>query len=254
MMPVFNEERTLEAILEAVLARPEVCEVIAVDDASEDGSWAILQSIAAEDSRLKAFRQPRNQGKGAALRLAITHLTAPLAIVQDADLEYDPDDYPMLLKPVLDGRTDVVFGIRRFSGQTAYSYWFVKGNQWLTWTCNILFNCYLSDLLTGYKLLRSDLWRRLRFTDSGFAADAEIAARILSLGYRVHEIPIEYVTRSRAEGKKVTARDGFAHLWAMIRVRFHSRRALFGADEAYHRERQAGFATRHRRRGGGTAA
>ena len=244
MMPVFNEERTLRQILAAVLERPEVGEVIVVDDGSTDGTWDILTRAAAGDGRIRALRQDRNRGKGAALRRAVAEIRAPFAVVQDADLEYSPEDYPLLLGPLVRGTADAVFGVRGFAGHTAYSYWFVQGNRGLTWSCNVLFNCYISDLLTGYKALRSELWRRLAFTCDGFEADAEITARILRLGYRIHEVPISYVTRSREEGKKVRVRDGFGHLAALLAVRLAGRARLFGADDGYHGGRHRELASR----------
>ena len=217
MMPVYNEVSTVEIILRHVLCRPEVRDVIVVDDGSTDGSWEVLSRVAAEDERIKLIRQPRNQGKGAALRVAIEHLTAPFALVQDADLEYDPDDYPALLQPLVAGRADAVNGVRGFGAHTAYSYWFVKGNQWLTTIANVAFNCYVSDLLSGYKVLRSDLWRRLDLRSAGFEVETEIVAKVVRLGYRFHELPITYITRSRAEGKKIRLKDGFSALSALVR-------------------------------------
>src|SRR5437588_1331903 len=171
MMPVFNEEQTLPHILQHVLSRPEVGEVIAVDDGSTDASWDILRSTAAADRRVRAVRQPINLGKGAALRVAIAELTRPFALVQDADLEYDPADYSALLQPLLAGRTDAVFGLRQFGGHSAYSYWFVKGGEGLSWVFNVLNNCYIRAVLTGYKALRSELWQRLNLVNDGFDVD-----------------------------------------------------------------------------------
>jgi glycosyltransferase involved in cell wall biosynthesis len=161
MMPVYNEQRTLATILGLVLARPEVGEIVAVDDASTDRSWEILQEIAAGEPRIRALRQDRNQGKGAALWRAIREVSLPFALVQDADLEYDPSDYPALLEPLVSERANVVFGVRGYAGQTAYSFWFVMGNKAVTLAGNVLFDSYISDLETGYKALRSDLWKRL---------------------------------------------------------------------------------------------
>jgi dolichol-phosphate hexosyltransferase len=247
MMPVFNEERTLEIILSHVLERPEVGEVIAVDDGSTDRSWEILRRIAGSDQRVRPFRQENNQGKGAALRRAVTELRMPFALVQDADLEYDPRDYPRLLEPLQEGRADAVYGTRGFAGQTAFSFWFVMGNKAVTLMTNLLFDCYISDMETGYKVLRSDLWRRLCLKGTRFDIEPDITARILRLGYRIHEVPIHYYARGRDEGKKLTWLDGVRALGALLRLRLTSDSALFGNshDWEYHRERQTELARRH---------
>ncbi len=247
MMPIYNEERTLRTILGHVLDRPEVGEVIAVDDGSQDGSWEILQEIAARDSRVRPIRQVPNQGKGAALKRAITELRMPFALVQDADLEYDPRDYPTLLEPLVEGRVDVVYGVRGFGGQSAYSFWFVMGNRLVTLMTNVLFDCYIRDMETGYKVLRSDLWRRLNLRGTRFDIEPDITARVLRLGYRIHEVPINYYARSREEGKKLTWRDGVHALATLVRLRLASDEALFGAghDREYHRRRQAELAAQH---------
>lgn len=247
MMPVYNEERTLETILGHVLARPEVGELIAVDDASIDRSWEILSKVAARDPRVRPFRLEVNQGKGAALRRAVSELRMPFALVQDADLEYDPRDYPMLLEPLVEERADVVFGTRGFAGQTAFSFWFVMGNKGVTLACNLMFDCYISDLETGYKALRSDLWKRLNLRGSRFDIEPDITARVLLLGYRIHEVPISYYARSREEGKKLTWKDGLQALGALLRLRLASPSELFGAEWGtdYHRSRQQALASRH---------
>lgn len=247
MMPIYNEEKTLPVILHHVLSRAEVGEVIAVDDCSTDRSWAILQEIATADSRVRPFRQDRNGGKGAALRRAIGELRFPFALVQDADLEYDPREYGRLLEPLLEGRSDVVFGARGFAGQTAFSFWFVMGNKLVTLATNVLFDTYISDMETGYKALRSDLWTRLRLDGERFAIEPDIAARVLRLGYRIHEVPISYYARSRAEGKKLTWQDGVVALATLISRRLRSHQALFAgsADPAYHEGRQQAMASQH---------
>jgi dolichol-phosphate hexosyltransferase len=247
MMPIFNEERTLAIILGHVLEQPEVGEVIAVDDGSTDRSWEILTQVAAGDQRVRPFRQEANQGKGAALRRAISELRMPFALVQDADLEYDPRDYPVLLQPLMEGRADVVYGVRGFAGQTAFSYWFVMGNKAVTLATNLLFDCYISDMESGYKVLRSDLWRGLCLNGMRFDIEPDITARVLRLGYRIHEVPIHYYARSRAEGKKLTWVDGVRAMRTLVRLRFRSDAGLFGAtpDWSYHRDRQDELARQH---------
>ena len=247
MMPAFNEERTIEIILGHVLERREVGEVIAVDDGSTHRTWEILSKLAREDSRVRPFKQPHNQGKGAALRRAISELRMPYALVQDADLEYDPRDYPALLEPLYEGRADAVYGVRGFAGQTAFSFWFVIGNKAVTFAANLLFDCYISDLESGYKALRADLWRRLNLQGERFDIEPDITARVLRLGYRIHEVPIRYYARSRAEGKKLTWLDGLRAIGELVRLRLTPYGGLFGriADPGYHSERQRQLSLRH---------
>lgn len=247
MIPAFNEERTLDLIMKHVLEQPEVGEIVAVDDGSTDRTWEILQAWASRDDRVRAFRQDTNQGKGAALRRAVGEIRMPFALVQDADLEYDPRDYPTLLQPLAEGRADVVYGVRGFAGQTAFSFWFVMGNKAVTFAANVLFDCYISDLETGYKALRADLWRRLNLQGNRFDIEPDITARVLRLGYRIHETPIRYYARSRAEGKKLTWFDGVRAIAKLLGLRLTTYRALFGkvSDPAYHRDRQRQLALRH---------
>lgn len=247
MIPAYNEERTLDLILKHVLERPEVGEIIAVDDGSTDRTWQILEGWAARDKRVRAFRQEHNQGKGAALRRAITEVRMPFALVQDADLEYDPRDYPTVLQPLVEGRADVVYGVRGFAGQTAFSFWFVMGNKAVTLAANLLFDCYISDLESGYKALRADLWRRLNLQGNRFDIEPDITARVLRLGYRIHEAPIRYYARSRAEGKKLTWVDGVRAMAKLLALRLTPYRRLFGAasDPSYHSDRQRQLALRH---------
>jgi dolichol-phosphate hexosyltransferase len=247
MMPIYNEERTLETILRHVLDRPEVGEVVAVDDGSRDRSWQIVTDIAAQDARVRPIRLPQNAGKGAALRRAIGEVRLPFAVVQDADLEYDPRDYPVLLEPLVEGRADVVFGVRGFGGQTAYSYWFVMGNRLVTMASNVLFDSYISDMETGYKCLRTTLWQRLNLRGSRFDIEPEITARVLRLGYRIHEVPVRYYARGREEGKKLTWRDGFQALRTLFVLRLRTERQLFGSqhDRDYHAGRHAELARSH---------
>jgi glycosyltransferase involved in cell wall biosynthesis len=247
MMPVYNEEATLPVILSHVLARPEVGEVIAVDDGSRDASPAILREVAARDPRVKVLTQVPNQGKGMALRRAVGEISRPFALVQDADLEYDPRDYPALLQPLVEERADVVYGVRGFASHTSYSYWFVKGNQLVTLATNLLFDCYVSDMETGYKVLRSELWQRLNLQGRRFDIEPDITARILRLGYRIHEVPVRYYARGRAEGKKLTWQDGVRALGTLARLRLTRYDRLFGEsrDEAFHVARQRELAGHH---------
>lgn len=246
MMPVYNEEATVEIILDHVLARPEVGEVIAVDNGSTDRSGEILESVAARDERVRVIRLSPNRGKGGAIQRAIAEISRPYAIVQDADLEYDPRDYARLLEPLLDGHADVVYGLRGFAGATAYGFWFVIGNFLVTNFCNILNNCYIRDIETAFKLLRTDLWKQLRIGSRGFTFDPEVTTKVVRLGYRIHEVPINYYARSRAEGKKLQWQDGVIALAYLLWLRILPHRALFGTSPMdYHRKRQAELATRH---------
>jgi glycosyltransferase involved in cell wall biosynthesis len=247
MMPVYNEEATLPVILEHVLKRPEVGELIAVDDGSSDRTWERLRAAAAADDRVRLIRHSTNLGKGAALRHAIAELRRPFALVQDADLEYDPRDYPALLAPLLEGHADVVYGVRGFLSHTAYSMWFVLGNRGVTFATNLLFNCYISDMETGYKLMRSELWKRLHLQGDRFDVEPQITARLLRLGYRIHEVPIHYYARGREEGKKLTWHDGVKAVTTLAKLRLASDRRLFGheLDVAYHTARHRQLAARH---------
>lgn len=239
MMPVYNEEATLEVILGHVLGRPEVGQLVAVDDGSRDRSFEILQSAARKDSRIELIQHERNMGKGAALRHAIEAIQCPYALVQDADLEYDPRDYPELLVPLLEGRADVVYGVRGFASHSSYSFWFVVGNKGVTLATNLLFDCFISDMETGYKVMRSDLWRRLHLQGDRFDIEPQITARVLRLGYRIHEVPIRYYARGREEGKKLTWHDGVHAMRTLLSLRRQSDAQLFGdVDRLYHRNRQ----------------
>lgn len=247
MVPAFNEAATIGRVLRRVLLQECVQQVVVVDDCSTDQTFEVVQAFL-NDSRVTLLRHPRNRGKGAAVRTALEAVTAPIVVIQDADLEYDPVDYPKLIGPILEGRADVVYGVRGFGGQTAYSYWFVKGNQLVTTATNILFNCYIHDMETGYKAMRTSLMRRLGLSGNRFDIEPEISGRVLRLGYRIHEVSIDYYARSRAEGKKLTWRDGVKALFTLARIRLASDRRLFGAQDAYHVERLAELAAAPRLR------
>jgi dolichol-phosphate hexosyltransferase len=245
IVPAFNEAATLERVLRRVLLQPCVQQVVVVDDASTDGTAEVANRFTT-DPRLQLLRHPVNRGKGAALRTGLEAITAPVVIVQDADLEYDPVDYAKIIAPILEGRADAVYGVRGFSGETAYSYWFVVGNRLVTTLTNVLFNCYIRDMETGFKAMRTELMRRLRLSGARFDIEPEITARLLRLGYRIHEVPIVYYARRREEGKKLTWMDGVRAIGALVRLRLTPARRLFGAPDTYHRERLAELAAQPR--------
>jgi dolichol-phosphate hexosyltransferase len=218
LIPVYNEERTLQRLLDAVEERPEVSELVIVDDGSTDSTPTILGG---RDFKVRAqvIRHDRNRGKGAAIRAAVAAATGEVALVQDADLEYDPAEYPLLLAPIERGRAEVVYGSRSFAAHSAYSFWFVVGNKLVTLWTNVLFNAYLSDIETCYKLMPLSVWRSLDLRSDGFDIEPEITAKLLKSGRRVYEVPISYAARGRVEGKKLTWRDGVMALWTLARIR-----------------------------------
>jgi glycosyltransferase involved in cell wall biosynthesis len=223
LIPVYNEERTLERLLDAVEERPEVSELVIVDDGSTDRTPEILS---ARDFTIpvQVIRHERNRGKGAALRTAILAAKGEVALVQDADLEYDPAEFPLLLAPIERGRAEVVYGSRSFAAHSAYSFWFVIGNKLVTLWTNVLFNSYLSDMETCYKLMPLSVWRSLDLRSDGFDIEPEITAKLLKSGHRIYEVPISYAARGRVEGKKLTWRDGVTALWTLSRIRIAPRK------------------------------
>jgi len=223
LIPVYNEERTLERLLDAVEERPEVSELVIVDDGSTDRTPEIL-SGREFTIPVQVIRHERNRGKGAALRTAISAAKGEVALVQDADLEYDPAEFPLLLAPIERGRAEVVYGSRSFAAHSAYSFWFVIGNKLVTLWTNVLFNSYLSDMETCYKLMPLSVWRSLDLRSDGFDIEPEITAKLLKSGHRIYEVPISYAARGRVEGKKLTWRDGVAALWTLARIRIAPRK------------------------------
>ncbi|HEX7354283.1 MAG TPA: glycosyltransferase family 2 protein [Mycobacteriales bacterium] len=225
LMPVYNEERTLASAIGSVLdvAYPCDVELVVVDDGSHDDTPKIL--AAQSDPRVRTFRQEPNQGKGAAIRRAAAEATGDYVIMCDADLEYSPGDIPSLVAPVLAGDARVVYGTRLFGSHNAYSFWYVMGNKGVTLFANMLFNAYISDVETCFKLLPTALYRELDVTAPGFGMEAEITGKLLRRGIRPYEVPISYVARTRAEGKKLTWRDGVEALWILSRARLARRAA-----------------------------
>jgi dolichol-phosphate hexosyltransferase len=220
MMPVYNErERVQQAIAEVLQTElPSDFELIVVDDGSTDGTREILRE-GSWDGRVRLFEHPQNQGKGAAVQTALAEARGEFAAIFDADLEYDPSDLALLMPPLLDGRANACFGVRAFDGYTSHSFLYVMGNKGVTLACNVLFNVYLHDIMTGQKMIRTDLFRSLDLHSPGFAIEPEITARLVQRGERVFEVPVHYRARATAEGKKLTSIDGFRVLATLIRCR-----------------------------------
>jgi glycosyltransferase involved in cell wall biosynthesis len=218
LVPVYNEERTLRTVIERVRLVELPMEIVCVNDFSRDRSGAILDELKREGLVDVVIHQPRNRGKGAAIRTALAASTGNVVIVQDADLEYDPVDWPELLKPIVDGRADAVFGSRFLGGpHRVLYYWHSVGNGLLTMFSNMLTNLNLTDMETCYKAVRGDLARGLRLTTDRFGFEPEITARLAQARARIYEVPISYSGRTYAEGKKIGWRDGIAAFWHILR-------------------------------------
>ncbi|MBA3418929.1 MAG: glycosyltransferase family 2 protein [Geodermatophilaceae bacterium] len=219
LMPVFNEEATLATAVKRVLDVEYPCdiELVIVNDGSTDGTVGVLDTLV--DARINRVEHPVNRGKGAAIRTAAAAASGSYVIMCDADLEYAPEEIPALLKPVLDGETDVVYGNRTFGSHSAFSFWYVMGNKLVTTAANVLFNSYLGDLETCFKLMPLALYRDLDIRSPGFGMEAEITGKLLKRGIRPFEVPITYRARNREEGKKMTWRDGVEALWILARLR-----------------------------------
>jgi len=220
-MPVYNEARTIVAVIERVLQAPVdlAKEIIVVDDASTDGTRQLLQNMSSGEIRLVLHEV--NQGKGAAIRTGVAHATGDIVLIQDADLEYDPRDYPLLLEPILEGHADVVFGNRFHGGPHRVLYfWHYAANRFLTLLTNLLTGLNVTDMEVGYKVFRRDVLRRLTLTSDRFGFEPEVTVKVAKLGCRVYEVPIRYYGRTYQEGKKITWRDGVAALFHLLRYRF----------------------------------
>ncbi|GIF64836.1 glycosyl transferase [Asanoa ishikariensis] len=224
LMPVYNEEERVAEALKQALAVEYPCEIelVVVNDGSRDGTGAILDA-AADDARLRVITHPRNAGKGAAIKTAVDSADGDYMVILDADLEYDPLDIPRLLAPVLDGRAKVVYGNRTFGSHSAYSFWYVMGNKAVTTAANVLFNSYIGDLETCFKLLPVSLYRSLEIKSRGFGMEAEVTGKLLRRKIRPYEVPISYRARGREEGKKITWKDGVEALWILGRERARKR-------------------------------
>jgi glycosyltransferase involved in cell wall biosynthesis len=221
LMPVFNERATVEAAIEDALnAELPVArrELIIVDDGSTDGTRELLSSRLWPDN-VRVVLHAANQGKGAAVRTGLGHARCEFAAILDADLEYRAADLAEVLKPLVSGEANVVFGTRAWTSQSSFSFWYVVGNKAVTFATNVLYNCWISDVMTCHKAMSTRLFRSLPLRERGFAIEPEIAARVLRAGERIHEVPISYKARGREAGKKLTAFDGIRVLRTLVRCR-----------------------------------
>jgi len=225
VMPVYNEAQTVAEVIRTVLAQPLVAELICVDDCSRDGSLDVLQKLAATEPRMRVASHDVNQGKGAALRTGIALATAPLVIIQDADLEYDPREYPRMLEPILENRADVVFG-SRFTGSEAHRvlyFWHSVGNNFLTLLSNMFTNLNLTDMETCYKAFRREIIQKITIEENRFGFEPEITAKVARTGVRIYEVSVSYHGRTYAEGKKIGWRDGFSAIRCIVRYGLEGR-------------------------------
>jgi glycosyltransferase involved in cell wall biosynthesis len=221
LVPAFNEAATIEALLDAVWALDLEKQIVVVDDGSTDGTGELVERWRTGHDGVVLVRQG-NAGKGSAVRAAISHADGDIAVIQDADLEYDPADVPALIEPIERGVADVVFGSRLSGGrpQRAYLFWHLVGNRFLSLLTNVLYNTTLSDMETGYKAFRIDVLRSLDLRQDDFGIEPEITAKVCKRKLRVYELPIAYYGRTYAEGKKITWRDGFKAIRVLLGVRF----------------------------------
>jgi len=220
LMPVYNEKATIEEIVQQVNDVALDKELIIVDDGSTDGTREILREKIEGLPNVRVFYHERNKGKGAAIRTGKEHITGDIAIIQDADLEYDPNDYHTLIDPILKKKADVVYGSRFLGTRRAFLFWHYVGNRFLTFVTNVLYNTMLTDMETCYKAFRANILKEMTIRSDRFEFEPEITAKIFKKGYKVFEVPIYYAGRDFAEGKKITWRDGFKAVWTIIKFRF----------------------------------
>ncbi|MGH9311891.1 MAG: glycosyltransferase family 2 protein [Vicinamibacterales bacterium] len=219
VMPVYNELGTIDEIIARVLAVPIRTELIVVDDGSTDGTRDRLVELQRERGFVLVL-QPRHQGKGAALRAGFERVTGDVVVIQDADLEYSPEEYPQLIELICQGRADVVYGSRFLGRRRVFLFTHYAGNRLLTLITNVLYNTILTDMETCYKAMRVEVLRSFRLRSNGFGIEPEITAKIFKRKYRVYEVPITYDGRGYEDGKKITWRDGVVALWVLIKYRF----------------------------------
>ncbi len=219
VMPVYNERGTIDEIIGRVMRVPMRIELIVVDDCSVDGTRDRLQDLQRRYG-FKLVLQPRNAGKGSALRRGFQEVTGDVVVIQDADLEYSPEEYPDLIGLISQGRADVVYGSRFIGRHRVFLFTHYAGNRLLTLITNVLYNTMLTDMETCYKMMRSEVLRSMRLESDGFGIEPEMTAKIFKRGFRVYEVPITYDGRGYEEGKKITWRDGLVALWVLIKYRF----------------------------------
>jgi glycosyltransferase involved in cell wall biosynthesis len=219
VMPCYNERDTIEEIIGRVFAVPIRTELIVVDDGSTDGTRDILARLA-EQRRFKLILQAQNSGKGAALRRGFQEVSGDLVVIQDADLEYSPEEFPQLIELICEGRADVVYGSRFLGRHRVFLFTHYAGNRFLTLVTNILYNTMLTDMETCYKVMRAEVLKSMTLESAGFGIEPELTAKIFKRHYRVYEVPITYDGRGYEEGKKITWRDGFVALWVLLKYRF----------------------------------
>jgi dolichol-phosphate hexosyltransferase len=222
MMPVYNEEATIERAIERVLAADlgtDSYELVIVDDGSTDRTRELLGGRE-WPGEVRITYAPENRGKGQAIRTALAEAEGTYSVILDADLEYDPNDLRDLLAPVRDQIADAAFGTRAFRAHSAYSFWYVMGNRALSMATNVIFNTWITDVYTCFKLMPTELMRSLSLREDGFTIEAEITGRLLRTGARIYEVPITYVARRREEGKKIRPSDGLRGLLTLVRIRF----------------------------------
>lgn len=219
VMPVYNERETIEEIIPRVLAVPVRKELIVVDDGSKDGTRDLLAKLR-EQYDFKLILQPQNGGKGAALRRGFEEVQGDLVIIQDADLEYSPEEYPQLIELICDGRADVVYGSRFLGRHRVFLFTHYAGNRLLTLITNVLYNTMLTDMETCYKVMRVEVLRSMTLKANAFDIEPELTAKIFKRGYRVYEVPITYDGRGYDEGKKISWVDGLVALWVLLKFRF----------------------------------
>jgi glycosyltransferase involved in cell wall biosynthesis len=219
IMPVYNEERTIQEIVKRVLEVPLEKELVIVDDCSNDRTSELLK-VYVNKAEIKVLRHEKNQGKGAAIRTGIQAATGDMIVIQDADLEYDPAEYPILVKPIIEGRADVVYGSRFLGLHRVFLYYHYLGNKFLTFLTNLLYNTMLTDMETCYKVFRAEVLKDITIKSHRFNFEPEITAKVFKKKLRVYEMPISYYGREYQEGKKITWRDAFPAIWALIKYRF----------------------------------